>query len=189
MFVTCPEKVESDCSMLCSSPMSAKTFWKTGMREPCSAGIGSPACAISVSRPTVLERDRLTAGVRARDEHAALIERERDRDRDHIAGEQRVTRREQLQLGGAGGQPAQVVALGRQRCVELVRELRLGLREVDLRDAGDRRPDRSDLRPDCVAERAQDALDLALFGASRLAQTVAQLDHRDRLDEQGCAGG
>ena len=40
--------------MLCSSPMSAKMFSKTGSSEPSSAGMCRPACAIRQSRPTVL---------------------------------------------------------------------------------------------------------------------------------------
>ena len=45
--------VESDCSMLCSSPMSAQTFAKTETCEPASAGIWRPDMAISVSSPMV----------------------------------------------------------------------------------------------------------------------------------------
>ena len=54
MLLMCDEKVLRLCSMLCSSPMSAKTSLKTTAREPWSAGRCSPACAMSVSRPTVL---------------------------------------------------------------------------------------------------------------------------------------
>ena len=37
----------------CSSPMSAKTERNTGTDDPGSAGMCSPACAISGSRPAV----------------------------------------------------------------------------------------------------------------------------------------
>ena len=53
MCVMCDEKVERLCSMLCSSPMSARTCSNTDSFEPSSAGIAMPACAISVSRPVV----------------------------------------------------------------------------------------------------------------------------------------
>ncbi len=53
MFVMWLLNVDSDCSMLCSSPMSAKTASNTGTRLPRSAGTGSPACAISESSPAV----------------------------------------------------------------------------------------------------------------------------------------
>ena len=53
MFVMWLLNVDSDCSMLCSSPMSAWTEAKTGRRLPASAGTGSPACAIALSSPTV----------------------------------------------------------------------------------------------------------------------------------------
>ena len=52
-FFMCPEKVESDCSMLCSSPMSANTSRNTARRLPWKAGMWSPACPIRVKRPTV----------------------------------------------------------------------------------------------------------------------------------------
>ena len=38
MLVMCPEKVESDCSMDCSSPMSANTLSKQLNSEPDCAG-------------------------------------------------------------------------------------------------------------------------------------------------------
>ena len=54
MFPICELNVDSDCSIDCSSPMSANTASKTGRRLSLSAGTGIPACAISASRPTVL---------------------------------------------------------------------------------------------------------------------------------------
>ncbi len=48
------EKVESDCAMLCSSPMSAITRPKTGSRAPPAAGTRRPAWCMSDSRPSVL---------------------------------------------------------------------------------------------------------------------------------------
>jgi len=52
--IMCPENVERDCSMDCSSPISANTSLKTLRREPDCAGICKPDCAMSTSKPTVL---------------------------------------------------------------------------------------------------------------------------------------
>jgi len=49
----CELNVLSDCSRLCSSPMSAQTSPTTPISEPGSAGMCRPASAISVSKPTV----------------------------------------------------------------------------------------------------------------------------------------
>ena len=54
MFVMCAENVESDCSMLCSSPISASTWRNTAISLPSAAGIIRPHIAISVRRPAVL---------------------------------------------------------------------------------------------------------------------------------------
>ena len=54
MFVMWDEKVESDCSMLCSSPISAKTRSKTESSLLSPAGIMSPHIAMSENRPSVL---------------------------------------------------------------------------------------------------------------------------------------
>src|SRR4026207_130630 len=53
-FVICPLNVLSDCSMDCSSPISAKTVWNNGSSDPLCTGICIPLCAIKTSRPTVL---------------------------------------------------------------------------------------------------------------------------------------
>ena len=68
------EKVDSDCAMLCSSPMSAMTRRKTGRRAPSAAGTRSPAWCMSASRPSVLSADRLAAGVRPGDDQGAVAE-------------------------------------------------------------------------------------------------------------------
>ena len=60
MRATCAEKVESDCAMLCSSPMSAITRSNHGIStspsaSPCSSHSShSPALAISAEMPRVL---------------------------------------------------------------------------------------------------------------------------------------
>ncbi len=54
IFVMCAENVDSDCSILCSSPMSASTFPNTDTRELSDAGIYNPHAAISVKSPSVL---------------------------------------------------------------------------------------------------------------------------------------
>ena len=47
------EKVERDCSMLCSSPISANTLSNTANSVPTFAGTNMPDCAIRVKRPIV----------------------------------------------------------------------------------------------------------------------------------------
>ena len=47
------EKVERLCSMLCSSPMSARIWLNTGRLLPSSAGIWRPHWLIAESRPRV----------------------------------------------------------------------------------------------------------------------------------------
>ena len=54
MLTICDENVESDCSMLCSSPISAKTFENIATRLPSSVGIISPHIVIRVKSPIVL---------------------------------------------------------------------------------------------------------------------------------------
>ena len=49
----CQLKLERVCSMLCSSPISAKTPSKSGSWLSFEAGMGMPACAIRLSRPMV----------------------------------------------------------------------------------------------------------------------------------------
>ena len=49
------EKVERLCSMLCSSPISAKIFCITGSVVPGPAGIGIPAWFIRISSPAVFK--------------------------------------------------------------------------------------------------------------------------------------
>jgi len=53
IFTMWEEKVESDCSMDCSSPMSAYTAPKVEMRLSSPTGMCRPHSAISVSRPSV----------------------------------------------------------------------------------------------------------------------------------------
>ena len=54
ILVMWAEKVDRDCSMLCSSPMSARMWRYTATRLPSPAGIISPHMAIRVNRPMVL---------------------------------------------------------------------------------------------------------------------------------------
>ena len=55
VFVICELNVLRLCSILCSSPISANISSNTAMSECSSAGILSPACAISVRSPTVFK--------------------------------------------------------------------------------------------------------------------------------------
>ena len=52
----CELKVLSDCSRLCSSPMSARMWRKTGTLLPSPAGMCMPDWAIRQSRPAVLRQ-------------------------------------------------------------------------------------------------------------------------------------
>ena len=107
MLPMCELNVESDCSIDCSSPMSAKTASKMGRRESASAGIGQAGLGHQREEAGGLEGDGLAAGVGAGDQEdrevlgagrrrdvgglrAALAEPEGDRD--DVAGEQRVAR-------------------------------------------------------------------------------------------------
>ncbi len=53
IFVMWAEKVDRLCSMLCSSPISARIWSKTDTSLPSPAGIISPHMAISDKSPTV----------------------------------------------------------------------------------------------------------------------------------------
>jgi hypothetical protein len=66
MLVMSLLNVLSDCSMDCSSPMSAQTEWEEGSSEPLSAGMG--AALRHHQQPDRLQRNRLAAGV-SRDHH------------------------------------------------------------------------------------------------------------------------
>ena len=75
-----------------------------------------------------------------------------------------------------------------------VRALLLGQRgrragQVDLRQAFDAARQRVGLLADLLAQRAQDALDLALLFEDQRAPAIAHLDHGQRLDEQRGAAG
>ena len=50
----CAENVDSDCSMLCSSPISAMISSNTGMVLPSAHGMCRPHCVIAESKPMVL---------------------------------------------------------------------------------------------------------------------------------------
>ena len=55
IFVMWAEKVLRLCSILCSSPISAKTSSNTASSEPSKAGMWSPAWPIRVNKPTVFK--------------------------------------------------------------------------------------------------------------------------------------
>ena len=54
MLLMCAEKVDRLCSMLCSSPMSARMCEKTGRRLPSAAGMCRPHWCIAAKSPIVL---------------------------------------------------------------------------------------------------------------------------------------
>ena len=80
---TCELNVLSDCSRLCSSPMSARTSWKIGRLLPCPAGMCMPDWAIRLRRPTVLSAYGLAAGVGAGDDEQAKGETKTEVDGHH----------------------------------------------------------------------------------------------------------
>ena len=83
MLVMCPEKVDSDCSMDCSSPMSAKMLWKMLKRR---AGLGrdvQPGLGHQRQQPDRLEGDRLAAGVGPGDDQREGLLVQLDVDRHH----------------------------------------------------------------------------------------------------------
>ena len=53
ILTICDEKVDSDCSIDCSSPMSAKISSNTHNSDVSDAGMCSPDCAISEKSPSV----------------------------------------------------------------------------------------------------------------------------------------
>ena len=53
MLVMWAEKVDRDCSMLCSSPISTKIFSKVETEEPGATGIRSPHMVIRLRSPRV----------------------------------------------------------------------------------------------------------------------------------------
>ncbi len=77
-----PLKVESDCSMLCSSPMSARTSSKTGRRLAVLGGDGQAGLGHEHEQADRLERYGLAAGVGSGDEQDARLAAEGDRNRD-----------------------------------------------------------------------------------------------------------
>ena len=70
----CELKVLSDCSRLCSSPMSARMWWKTGTLLPSPAGMCMPALGHQAEQAGRLEADRLAAGVRPGDDEQVEAE-------------------------------------------------------------------------------------------------------------------
>ncbi len=55
VFTMWAEKVLKLCSILCSSPISAKISWNTASLLPSRAGMWSPACPIRDKSPTVFK--------------------------------------------------------------------------------------------------------------------------------------
>ena len=98
MLPMCQLKVESVCSMLCSSPMSAKTPSKSGSWLSVAAGMGRPACAIRLKKPDGLERHRLAAGIGAGDYHRGEVFAQLQRERHGFIAEERVAGVHQLDI-------------------------------------------------------------------------------------------
>ncbi len=179
MLVMCAEKVDSDCSMLCSSPMSAKTPSNTDSAAPSAAGTCSPDCAMSTSRPTVFSVTVLppvlgpvitstwkssptrtstgttdsgsSSGWRARRKSSHGWARRHDRRAPPRAGRSRSSAQAKARSSSAS------TSMVSDSAVSLGRHVR---REI-----------------------AQDPRDLLLLLDLQLPQSVALLHHRQRLDE------
>ena len=86
MFVMWLLNVDSDCSMLCSSPMSACTRVEDGQAAAGVGGNGEPGLRHRGQQPDGLQRNRLAAGVRAGDEQHGVCPADRQRYRDGVVG-------------------------------------------------------------------------------------------------------
>ena len=186
MWVTCEENVERLCSMLCSSPMSAKIRWKIASSEPSPAGTWSPAWAIRLSSPTVFSATVLPPVFGPVMTSTSNVAAKLDGQRDDLAPQQRVAGLEEAhdRLGRvAAGQRVEDRADG----VHLVAEAPLGEVQVKLGQRLDAPVKLVAVDRDAVAQVAQDPLDLVPLLGFQAPDPVAGLDDRQRLDEQRLA--
>ncbi len=169
----CPENVDSEAVIDCSSPMSASTSANTGSRAR-SAGTWQPALVQQRAQAERLEGDGLAAGVgAAQHQHAHAPQGQVDRD-DRRGIQQRVARRDQLHVIGRLDGAAAPAA----------RERAAREREVDRGQHLDGARELVRVGSDAARQLGQDARDLVALVALELAQPVRQLDDRERLDEQ-----
>ena len=82
----CDEKVERDCSRLCSSPMSASTSSRTGSCDPWLRRDVQAALGHHREQADGLQRHRLAAGVRPGDDQQVELEAEVHVDRRDLSG-------------------------------------------------------------------------------------------------------
>ena len=189
MLVMWAEKVESDCSIDCSSPMSGEDVVENGDAGTSLGGHRQSGLGHEAEQSDGLQGDGFAAGVGSGDEDAAGVGSERSGDRNDVAGEhvgveQGVSRRVEDQVLRPGTEPVEVVVFGWEWSVQCLGEAGLGLGEIDLGEAADGGSDGSGFVADRLAEGSEDAFDFSLLFAPGLAQPVAELDDSERLDEE-----
>ena len=165
-----PENVDSDWAIDCSSPMSAKTSRKTGSRLPAAGRDVQPGLVHEAEQAERPQRDGLAAGVRAGDDERRVAVAEADVDRDDAAGQARMARRQQDDLGPLG-------RLGPD-AVHLRGQLRLGGPEVEPGERVERLAQRLGVGGDERRQLVEDARDLLRLGDLRLAPGVARARRR-----------
>ena len=131
-----------------------------------------------------LEQHRLAAGVRSGDEQRALVGIHLEIERHDVDA-----LREQQRMPSVADREALArrrrASAGAQR--ELDREARARVQRVELDERVERREHRVAMRTQRVGELAQNALDLLELLGLELANAIAELDRRRRLDEQRAA--
>ena len=172
----CPENVDSDCAMDCSSPMSAKTSRKIGSREPDLGGDVQPGLVHQRQQAQRPQRDRLAAGVRPGDDERRVAVAQPEVDGDHPPGQPRVAGREQHDLRPVGERGPDAVQLRGQ--------LGLGGPEVELGERLEGLAQEQPVGGDQRRELVEDPLLLLADGRLGLSPRIAQLHDHERLNEQ-----
>ena len=172
----CAENVLRLASIDCSSPMSAKIDRNTGSRDPSAAGIRSPACAISASRPAVLSATVLPPVFGP--VMSSTVGRRHNLDGDrHGLLQQRMPRRLQLERP-VGRQP-------RLDAVDRLREPGARLANVELGGRLDRPLQIHRPRAERVGQRQQDAADLFGFLLLQRDDVVVDFDRAQAARGKG----
>ena len=176
-----PENVDSDWAIDCSSPMSANTSRNTGSTGARLGRDVEPGLVHQGEQPEGAQRDRLAAGVGARDDERRVAVAEPEVDRHDAPGEPRVARREQDDLLVRRPRAGRIA-------VQLRGQLRLGRPEVELGERLERLARASSRwRPTSARQLVEDPALLLVDRGLRLAPGVAQLHDDERLDEQRLA--
>ena len=187
MVRMCEENVESDCSIDCSSPMSRVDRPVRHEAAALVAGHGQPRLGHQGQQTDGLERDRLPAGVRSRDEQSRGLvaqvkvdsgpRRPRGggwRARTSVVVPRSASHEASPSARGRAAPsrfPSSTFARSRSRCAMA----------ASVASA-------SSARSPTIAESCRrDAALLALLGQLQLPHLVARLHHRHGLQEHRCA--